>query len=58
MCRLKTCTHFWHGEAAIHPHIPAWPSVFRNDVIAISPNWRGGTRQRAGLWSSTATAPS
>ena len=29
-------------------YISAWPSTFRSDVIAISPNWRGGTRQRAG----------
>lgn len=30
-------------------YIAAWPSTFRSDVIAISPNCRGGTRQSAGL---------
>ena len=38
-------------------HIAAWPRSVRSDVIAISPNCRGGTRQSRGFCSSTLTAP-
>ena len=70
--RRKTCTYVeaagrapWvarrraRGERnpRADPHIPACPKVFRSEVIAISPNCRGGTRHSAGLKSSTATAP-
>ena len=38
-------------------HIDAWPRSVRSEVIAISPNCRGGTRHSRGLCSSTLTAP-
>ena len=37
--------------------IAACPSSVRRDVIAISPNCRGGTRHNRGLSTSTLTAP-